>query len=421
MVGAAQSIWATTDPARYQCYALTFWLGSQATHLLPSTQCQFLIIKQVYSAFQMLPQEYPPLTLTVFSLPLFLPLTWYQATFAFIMAALVLYTYFVIRREGLKGSAETYIFYMVVGGCALVTVRYDLLPAVLTLLSVIAARKRRWTTAYIALAFGVLLKIYPLLLAPVLFIAEQQSQQGMQCPTDGRISRTPQQLWRTLQSCFRWQWRNGLLFSAIIIAVTALFALADFQNAVVSQLYYFLKRPIQSESLAASLFWVAHLGGLSWQIVYDYGSVNIYTSISSIVSPLMTVLFVFGVIAIFWLQWQRRLDMTQTVIALTLLFITTGKVFSPQYLIWLIPLLAYSGAFNRFWLIIWGTISLLTTLIYAIFYSQIIDSQHIKIPAGFFAVSSLRNFLLAYLLLAYLFNWHQARRCTREKRSMFIP
>ncbi len=28
---AWQILWPTTDPARYQCYALTFWLGSAAT------------------------------------------------------------------------------------------------------------------------------------------------------------------------------------------------------------------------------------------------------------------------------------------------------------------------------------------------------------------------------------------------------
>jgi len=27
---------------RYQCYALTFWFGSQVTNLLPSAQCAFL-------------------------------------------------------------------------------------------------------------------------------------------------------------------------------------------------------------------------------------------------------------------------------------------------------------------------------------------------------------------------------------------
>src|SRR5215471_4773277 len=82
-----QFLWLNTDPARYQCYALTFWLGSNGAQLLPPTQCSFLHISPtVQPPFHMLPLEYPPLTLIIFSLPLFASLFYYQLFFAVSMA-----------------------------------------------------------------------------------------------------------------------------------------------------------------------------------------------------------------------------------------------------------------------------------------------------------------------------------------------
>jgi hypothetical protein len=93
-----------------------------------------------------------------------------------------------------------------------------------------------------------------------------------------------------------------------------------------------------------------------------------------------------------------------------LLFVATGKVFSPQYLIWLIPLLAYVGAFDRFWLLCWGAISLLTTFIFAYLYSRVADPLLIPYIPGFVQTVSTRNALFVLLTLAYLFNWFQARQ-----------
>ena len=408
--GAAQSFWPTTDPARYQCDALAFWLGSQAIHLLPVDHCSFLLpIGTAQPAFHMLPTEYPPLTLLLFSIPLILPLAYYQVGFVFIMSALMLLTYLIIRRYGQPGGAVAFLLYIVIGACALVPMRYDLLPALLTLLSVIAAHRQRWTLSYLALAAGVLLKIYPILLLPALFIAEQRSKQLMYIPNTAALRQLPAQLWRTIRQCLQWQWRNCLLFLGSIIIVTGLFALLNFQNAVVSQISYFLKRPVQIESSGATLLWLAHIGGTPWTIRYDFGSINLYTQLNGLISPFFSGLFILGVIFVLWLQWQNKLDLVQAFIALTLIFISSGKVFSPQYLIWLIPLLAYAGAFTRFWTIMWTIISFLTSFIYIVFYSQILDPNHIKIPTGFFEVAALRNILLCALTIIYLWNRSNAQ------------
>jgi len=418
---AWQAFWPTTDPARYQCYALTFWLGSSATSLLPAQQCSFLQIKTPQAPFHMLPREYPPLSLLPFSLPLLVPIHYYQFAFAFMMSGIILLTYWLLQRYASRGNAVAFAFYLFIGAYALAQMRYDLLPALLTLLSVIAAERKRWTVAYITLAFGVLLKLYPILLLPSLFMAEQQSHKCFyQPPASLSFIEIPAQLWLTLRNARHWQWRNCFLFINIILATIAIFALCNFDNAVISQVLYFSQRPMQVEATGSTLLWVAHTLGMHWWITYTFGSINIISSLNAVISPLITFCFLCGVAYILWLQWHQRLNIAQATIALILVFIVTGKVFSPQYLIWLIPLLAYTGAFDSFWSLVWGTISLITTFVYLFFYSQITDSQHIVLPFGFFETIAVRNIFFVLLTLSYLFNWFQARQKQIETLR-FLP
>jgi hypothetical protein len=412
---AWQIFWPTTDPARYQCYALTFWLGSTATLLLPAQQCSFLNITAPKAAFQMLPREYPPLTLIPFSLPLLVPIPYYQFAFVLMMSLIILVTYWVIQHYGTPGSAIAFAFYLLIGAYALAQMRYDLLPSLLTLLAVVTAERKRWTIAYVTLAFGVLLKLYPILLLPSLFIAEQQSNNRFhQPPQTLSLQAVPVQLLLTLRQAKRWQWHNCLLFFVIIFAITGVFALYNFNNAVVSQVSYFAQRPVQIEATGGTLLWIAHELGMPWWITYTFGSINIVSQLNTIISPLLTLSFLSGVAYTLWLQWRNKLKLVQAMIALILVFIVTGKVFSPQYLIWLIPLIAYAGAFDSLWALVWSIVSLLTTFIYLFFYSQVTDSQHIVLPAGFFETVAIRNTLFVLLTAAYLWNWFQVRQVYAE-------
>ncbi len=125
---------------------------------------------------------------------------------------------------------------------------------------------------------------------------------------------------------------------------------------------------------------------------------------------LFDLLFVLGYIYIIFLQWRGKLDIVQSSIALLLIFIVTGKVFSPQYLIWIVPLLAYSGAFDSLWLVIWVSISLLTTIVYPYLYTRTLSATGAPYVPGFIQSVAVRNALLVLLTLAYLFNWFHIRR-----------
>src|SRR5450631_1313094 len=249
---------SASDPARYQCYALTFWFGSSALHMLPATQCDFLqtTLSSVQPAFHMLPVEYPPLTLVPFSLALLLPLSYYQLAIAFIMALAAVFIYWLLLQYGPRGAALAFAISLLVGAVGTAQSRFDLLPAALTLLCVIAAERKHWTAAYVALAFGALLKVYPVLFLPALFIAEQRFL-GQLPPPKKSLRLLPQQLWETLHSVRQWRWNNLLLCLGIMLAVTGFFAILNFQGAVLTQIDYFLRRPVQVESVGGTLLWLA--------------------------------------------------------------------------------------------------------------------------------------------------------------------
>jgi hypothetical protein len=407
-----QFLWLNTDPARYQCYALTFWMGSTGVQLLPAIQCSFLHISTtVQPPLHMLPLEYPPFALVIFLLPIIAPLLYYQLFFALLMALISTFIYWLLLRYGPRGSALAFVFYVFVGVLALAQERFDLVPAALTLLCLVSAERKHWTLAYIALAFGFLTKIYPILFLPALFIAEQQARQSIYNPEKSFAYKSlPLELWHTLQSIRHWHWKNTLLFISLVLGITGFFAIFNINGAILSQVSYFANRPLQVESTGSTLLWLGTLIGFPVNIVFSFGSINMVSVLGGVVSSLSECLFIAGYIYSIYLQWRGKLDIVQTFIALLLIFITTGKVFSPQYLIWVIPLLAYSGAFDAFWLVVWGSISLLTTLIYPYFYTRIIDAAKIPYLPGFIQIVTVRNMLFALLTLAYLLNWFQIRR-----------
>ena len=413
LCGASWQIFlAKNDPARYQCYALTFWFGSRAINHLPADQCSFLLpLSGPQLPFQMLPIEYPPLTLLVFSLPLLAPVPYYQLAFALCMSLICVLIYWLLLKYGPRGAALIFALYAFVGGVATATERYDLVPAALTLLAILAAERKHWTWAYIALSIGTLIKLYPILLLPAFFIAEQQSQGRMHLPTKSLTSTTTiLHLWYTLRGLPQWRWKNAGIFFGIVLGITGMFAMLNFEKAVVSQISYFIHRPIQVEATSSTFLWIARSFGVPLHIENTFGSLNIVSVLDGPISSICTLLLVLGCLFIVWMQWRGKLDIIQTSIALLLVFIATGKVFSPQYIIWLMPLLAYAGAFDTFWLLIWVALSGLTSFIQIFFYTRLIDPLLIPYTPGFFEAITLRNTLFALVTLAYLFNWFQARQ-----------
>jgi hypothetical protein len=170
------------------------------------------------------------------------------------------------------------------------------------------------------------LKFYPLVAFPALFVSEQVERAG----------RKPTYETREARLADPWWWRAALFGSVVLVAIVCL-ATSGLQDSILQPITYFIQRPPQIESMQGSIAWLAHLIGGPLQVANTYGSVNIVSPLSVGIGWVNTSLCIAGCLYVFWLQWRRQLTLGQAMIALLCTLLMTGKVFSPQYLIWLNP------------------------------------------------------------------------------------
>jgi hypothetical protein len=110
------------------------------------------------------------------------------------------------------------------------------------------------------------------------------------------------------------------------------------------------------------------------------------------------------------LQWRGKIQLATAALLTLLIVMVTGKVFSPQYLIWVAPLVAYVGRADIKWLISWSAIGLLTTWIYPNIYIMTPRLSDVPLLPVFFPVTTARNFLLFGFILALLIYYTRSKR-----------
>ena len=399
-----------TDAGKYQCYALVFWKGAHAIDALPLEQCAFLknysptsIIESMKSygvpagimnlalsqstsePFHMLPYEYPLLSIVPFSLGLIAPTAWYQVAFALWMLLLAAIIFFVLSKTRSTSAAIAFAVYLVLGCWGTAAARFDLIPSGLILGAVILAARTKWKWAYALLALATMFKFFPIVLVVPFLIAQQKQYSN--------------------------KWYSWHRWSAlgVYLGICAMMTFLSFALNIVdtiSPLSYFFNRPIQVESTPAMLLRIGSFLGYQEQIVKTYGSVNVLSPLSDKVSLLSTLCLGVGLLYTFWLQWHGKLDIYTTSLLTVLIIIITGKVFSPQYLIWIVPLLAFIGKANWKWLVTWGIVGLLTTWIYPNMYSAV-PLGFVPLLPAFFPVVLARNLIILGFIVVLL---HQATR-----------
>lgn len=420
-------IWYT-DAGKYECYAAAFWHGTSAlktlpvnklqcafvthplpetifitnqtliallqSHHVPSWLIEFVASQSAHFPLHSLPHEYPLLTIFLFTIGLVVSAYWYQVAFAIGMYVFVAATYILLRVYRSRSAAIAFGLFIVVGGWSVALARFDVVPAMLTLIALLCAERGRWRWAFATLALATMLKFYPIIFVPPLLIAQHRAKFGAWRGT-----------WRTwLQSLY------GLSTFVLICAALTLLSLLLSVEGTLGPLGYFNNRPIQVESSASSILWLASFFGLGLHYVDTYGSLNVISSLSPVVSPILTLITLVGVLYTFWLQWRGKLTLPVSMLLTLLVVICTGKVFSPQYLLWVFPLLAYVGRLDRRWLVSWLVIGALTTWIFPYIYRETHSLLKVATLPLFNPVVLTRNVLLIAFTIVLL--CHYARRST---------
>ncbi|WP_165840987.1 glycosyltransferase family 87 protein [Larkinella punicea] len=236
--------------------------------------------------------------------------------------------------------------------------RYDLFPAWLTLLALLAVLKKQPLLAGMWIGLAIMAKLYPVILVPVMLVYYLAGQQ--------------------YRASVRLVAGTGLAVALVLLPVVLLSG-----NQVFSFLTYHQLRGLQIESVAAGLVLLGHLTDLTRvSTEFNYGAFHLEASGVGPVLKALPVVFLAafsGLLALGWFRFRREYGQTGTVSADSLLrfllgallvFISTNKVFSPQYLIWLLPFVLFLPVKQIAWM---GFIFLLTTLVYPVFYGQLVD------------------------------------------------
>ena len=268
--------------------------------------------------------EYPPAALPVFLLPALGEGDFndYERRFEGLMAALGVACVLLVAAVASSWWAPLFVAAAPLALGSVILSRFDLWPAALTVAALALLVAGRYRFGLGALGLATAAKLYPALLVPIALAHD----------------------WRLRGR------REALIcagaFLAVIAAIVAPFAVLA-PDGVWDSVWGQAERPLQIESLGAGLLLAAHhLLGLDLTMESSHGSQNLTGTGAEILGLASTVLQAASVIAI-WVWYTRgpagRERLLAASAAAVCAFVAFGKVFSPQFLIWLIPLVPLVG------------------------------------------------------------------------------
>ncbi len=372
----SRTAWDTAngDVDGYYRAALSFWAG----HL----------------PLRSLPVEYPPGAVLPFALTL-VPLG--DPVLAFLLGAAVAFVlgYVLFVRFAGRRAANLYAVYALVGAQGTLLDRFDIFPALLTVGSLWLTQRKHFTLAYVLLAGGIAVKLYPVILIPAIAIAHWQVLRDS--ASGSRPAKRVGQV------------AGGLAVCVVSIGVSTLLPMALSPDGF-SSLRYALTRPVQIESLQATIVWIGTLRGIPGQLVWGFGSQNINGVLAQALPGPALVVMLAGCAWIYLRQWRGTIGIGWAFLALLCVVVLTSKVFSTQYVVWLLPLAAETGGYELLWI----AVAALTSLDYPLLYPF---SQGIPPLADvwpYMLAVALRNGVLLVLTALLLFRRESTSPAARE-------
>jgi hypothetical protein len=286
---------------------------------------------------------------------------------------------------------------LAVGAALAITWRFDLYPSVLVIVALWAAIERRAGAAGVAIGLGILTKLYPLAVVPAL----------------------------ALPFLMRFDFGRLLRYGGSI-AATVVLGLLPFVALAGSDTFAFVRyqadRGLQIESIGGGLaLLVGLLSGSPPRQSYGFSSVNVEGPFAERWLALLPAATLIGFGLIAWLGWRHLRAVRgvgipdrdgiepRTVVAFTtvsvLMLLVTSKVYSIQYVVWLVPLFALLP-WRKFALaaaIVW-----LTMPIHPMLYKELVHGTILGAE-----VLNLRNALVVALLGWMLWSLARTRDVAR--------
>lgn len=261
--------------------------------------------------------EYPPLALGPIVLPgLGSPdSAAFELRFGALMLAAALAVQALAGALGGRRAAWLVVALPLLAG-ALLRTRFDLVPVALLLAGLVLVARDRSTAGLAVLALATATKLFPVLAAGLVLVHLVAS---------GRT-------------------REALRGAGAFAAVLAVICLPFAGDGFLDQFRFHLDRPVQIESTPATVLWALGDSDVTGHPVrpdrfksngLDGGPADVVATFAG-VALAATLLLVTALLA----RARSALALDRAVLATLLAFVALGKVLSPQYLTWLLPLAA---------------------------------------------------------------------------------
>ncbi len=266
---------------------------------------------------------------------------------------------------------------LAIGAALALTWRFDLFPALLAMVALWASLTGRPVLAGVAIGAGILAKLYPLALVPALAIPWLM-------PFDlRRVARYGAAILLTVLV---------VLLPFVVLAGRNTFGFLAFQAL----------RGLHIESVGGGLVLLdGLLRGQRVELMSPFNAVEAFGPLASAWLAWLPVLTLLGFAVLGWVGWRRTKAerdtfggvAPSTVIALAtaslLVLLVTSKVYSIQYVVWLVPFAALLSG-PKFWLA--AVVVGLTMPIHPVLYLDLVQQEALPI-----LILNLRNVLLLAL------------------------
>jgi uncharacterized membrane protein len=316
--------------------------------------------------------EYPPFSLFFFILPRLFASSYigYAVLFQIEVVIFSLIGLYIIHDVALRlGQAPwkmlTVYTVAILAMGPITGQQYDIFPAVLVLLAVYSFWRGMHEISWVLLALGTLCKIFPVVIAPIFLIYYIRNHE------------------------YRYIGSGALAFLVTSLVVLLPFLILS-PHGLWSIYTYHDQRGIQLESTYSAFLLLADkLGLVTLHASFAFGSWNVSGSIENELTKLSTFILLFFLLLAYIFVYintrQGKVEVMQAAgysLLSVLIVLITSKILSPQYLIWLIPLIPFATGRWRYavWTI-FVIIGGLTYLIFPHFYDQLIGFDSAVVAA----------------------------------------